>query len=138
MDVNTLASAWCRIVRHYEILREVVPARTRRSAILAALLSLAATLQLPQARAGNIVYAYDSLGRLIQASDVTGGQAVVYQYDSVGNISSQQIIPPGTLAVTGFPGQGWAVPIVRHRHTAAQWEHLHTDSEPDPAAHGCE
>jgi IPT/TIG domain-containing protein len=102
MDVNTLSCAWCRIVRHRGIPGEVVPARTRHGAILAALLSLAAILPLPEAQAGNIVYAYDALGRLIQASDVTGGQAVVYQYDSVGNISSQQIIPLGTLAISGF------------------------------------
>jgi hypothetical protein len=102
MDVNTLASAWCRVVRHRGIPGEVAPARRRHGAIFATLLWLAAAWPLPQAHAGNIVYAYDSLGRLIQASDITGGQAVVYQYDSVGNISSQQIIPLGTLAISGF------------------------------------
>jgi len=102
MDVHTLAAAWRRIVRHHEPLGKVAAARIRHRVVLAALLSLATVLLPPQAHASNIVYAYDSLGRVIQASDITGGQAVVYHYDSIGNISSQQIIPLGTLAISGF------------------------------------
>lgn len=40
------------------------------------------------ALADNIQYVYDELGRLVQASDQTTGQAVFYAYDSVGNITS--------------------------------------------------
>jgi len=102
MDVITLAAAWCRFDRHREIPGEVAPRRKHRRAIRAALLSLVMALAMLPAHAGNISYAYDSLGRLIQASDLTGGQAVVYHYDAVGSISSQRIIPLGTLFIAGF------------------------------------
>jgi YD repeat-containing protein len=61
-------------------------------------------LLVPEARADNIVYAYDALGRLIQASNLDGGQAVMYEYDSVGNIASQQTVSLATLAISGFSG----------------------------------
>jgi len=62
----------------------------------------ALNLLVPEARADNVVYAYDALGRLIQASNLDGGQAVVYEYDSVGNIASQQVVSLATLAISGF------------------------------------
>ena len=55
-----------------------------------------------EARADNITYAYDGLGRLIQATDFTTQQAIIYIYDSVGDIVSQQTVPLTTLAVSGF------------------------------------
>jgi len=74
---------------------------------IAVLVAVALDLMVPAAHASNIVYAYDALGRLIQASNLDAGQAVLYGYDGVGNISSQQVVSLATLAVSGFSaGQG--------------------------------
>jgi len=56
---------------------------------IAVLVAVALDLMVPAAHASNIVYAYDALGRLIQASNLDAGQAVLYGYDGLGNISSQ-------------------------------------------------
>jgi YD repeat-containing protein len=54
------------------------------------------------ARADNVSYAYNASGRVIQATDNSSGQAVFYSYDAAGNISSQTIVPLGTLGVSGL------------------------------------
>lgn len=56
-------------------------------------------LALQAARANNIQYIYDALGRLVQATDLTSGQTIQYTYDSVGNITSQSVISTATLSV---------------------------------------
>ena len=65
----------------------------------ASLMLLALT---PVAHADSISYAYDAVGRLIQATDSTTQQAIIYTYDSVGNIVSEQAVSLTTLAVSGF------------------------------------
>src|ERR1700683_1277418 len=66
-----------------------------------------ALLTFSSARADNIAYAYDEIGRLIQATDSTTGESVVYAYDAAGNISSQTIRALTSLAISGFtPNQG--------------------------------
>lgn len=71
------------------------------------LLPLLSVLSFSEVRADSISYAYDSLGRVIQATNSSSGQAVVYTYDAAGNILSQNIVALTTLSVTGFsPGQG--------------------------------
>jgi hypothetical protein len=59
-------------------------------------------LLIPDARADSVTYAYDALGRVIQATDTTSGQAVFFGYELAGNITSQQVVPITTLAVSGF------------------------------------
>ena len=59
------------------------------------------------ARADNIQYVYDELGRVIQATDQTTGQAVLYTYDAVGNITSQTTTALTTLSIGYFtPNHG--------------------------------
>jgi len=59
------------------------------------------------ARADDIEYAYDELGRLVQASNRTSGEAVLYTYDAVGNITSQTTRPLTTLSIGHFtPNHG--------------------------------
>jgi YD repeat-containing protein len=58
-------------------------------------------LLVPDARADTVTYAYDALGRVIQATDTTSGLAVFYVYDAAGNITSQQTVPTTTLAISG-------------------------------------
>ena len=60
---------------------------------------------LSAARADNIQYVYDELGRLVQASDLTSGQAVVYTYDAVGNITSQTATSLNALSIGYFSPQ---------------------------------
>lgn len=62
-----------------------------------------------EARADSVSYAYDALGRVIQATDSTSGQAVFYAYDGVGNIISQQVVPVTTLAISGLSVDDGAV-----------------------------
>jgi YD repeat-containing protein len=59
------------------------------------------------AQANDIRYAYDELGRLVQATDATAGQSVQYTYDAVGNITSQIAVSLSILSVSYFsPQQG--------------------------------
>jgi large repetitive protein len=59
------------------------------------------------ARADDIEYAYDELGRLVQASNLTSGEAVLYTYDAAGNITSQTTRPLTTLSLGHFtPSRG--------------------------------
>lgn len=59
------------------------------------------------AHADDIAYSYDELGRVVQASNVTTGEAVLYTYDAAGNITSQRMFPLGTLAIGHFaPARG--------------------------------
>jgi YD repeat-containing protein len=71
--------------------------------VLAALL----LWQVPAAHADNIQYAYDEIGRLIQATNATSGEVVTYTYDAVGNITSQIAKSLNELSITHFaPQQG--------------------------------
>lgn len=54
------------------------------------------------AHADDIDYAYDEAGRLVQASNLTSGEAVRYIYDAAGNITSQISGPLATLAIGHF------------------------------------
>jgi len=69
--------------------------------VLAALL----LWQTPAAHADNIQYAYDELGRLIQATNATSGEVVTYTYDAVGNITSQIAKSLNELSITHFAPQ---------------------------------
>jgi YD repeat-containing protein len=61
----------------------------------------------PAARADDVQYAYDELGRLIQASDPSTGQAILYTYDAVGNITSQITTSLTNLSIGYFtPNHG--------------------------------
>jgi large repetitive protein len=51
--------------------------------------------------APKVRYAYDPLGRLVQAASFDG-TAVQYSYDAVGNITSIRRLAPGTLRVVDF------------------------------------
>jgi YD repeat-containing protein len=55
-----------------------------------------------EALADSLSYAFDGAGRLIQATNGTTGQAICYAYDAAGNITSQQVVPLSTLAISGF------------------------------------
>jgi YD repeat-containing protein len=64
-------------------------------------------LSLPTALADDIEYIYDELGRVVQASNRTSGQAVVYDYDAAGNITSQTAVSLTVLSIGHFsPQQG--------------------------------
>ncbi len=64
-------------------------------------------LSVPLARANGLSYAYDSVGRVIQATDNTAGTAVLYTYDASGNITSQSVVALTALSIAGFsPAQG--------------------------------
>jgi YD repeat-containing protein len=63
-------------------------------------------LSIPAACANNIQYAYDALGRIVQAIDTTAGESVAYTYDAAGNITSQTATSLSTLSVGYFPSQG--------------------------------
>jgi YD repeat-containing protein len=85
--------------------RSTIPGRIALIVLLLAAPKLvvpALHLLIPDARADSVTYAYDALGRVIQATDTTSGQAVFYGYDSAGNITSQQVVPVSTLAISGF------------------------------------
>jgi len=83
--------------------------RTGRGIQSLIFLVLLVFLIVPSSRADNIDYAYDALGRLIQATDSTTGESVVYAYDAAGNISSQTVLSLANLALAGFsPVQGGA------------------------------
>ncbi len=88
------------------VLRAATAARLQaalRASVFALLiLVLSAGLRPQPAHADEVAYAYDELGRLIQASNNTAGQAVVYTYDAVGNITSQTAVPLGTLSISYF------------------------------------
>ncbi|HZT02529.1 MAG TPA: IPT/TIG domain-containing protein, partial [Steroidobacteraceae bacterium] len=56
-------------------------------------------LSVPTAQADNIQYVYDELGRLVQAADLTSGQAVQYTYDAAGNITSRTAVALSTPSV---------------------------------------
>jgi large repetitive protein len=71
------------------------------------------SLSLSPAIADDVEYVYDELGRLVQASNYTSGQAVLYNYDAVGNINSQTAVPLGTLSIGYFsPNHGPAGTVV--------------------------
>jgi YD repeat-containing protein len=96
MDLGPLAAA---------LKRSTIPGRIALIFLLLAAPKLvvpALQLLIPEARADSVAYAYDALGRVIQATDTTSGQAVLYMYDSAGNITSQQTVPITTLAISGF------------------------------------
>jgi YD repeat-containing protein len=65
-------------------------------------------LSLPMAQANNIQYAYDALGRIVQAIDTTAGESVEYTYDAAGNITSQTATSLSALSVGYFSSQGSA------------------------------
>jgi len=74
--------------------------------VLGMLLAMLALCASP-ARADDIEYAYDELGRLVQASNLTAGEAVLYTYDAAGNITSQTTRPLTTLSIGHFtPSRG--------------------------------
>jgi len=65
------------------------------------------SLSLTTASADDVEYVYDELGRLVQASNRTLGQAVIYSYDAVGNINSQTAVQLTTLSLGYFsPNHG--------------------------------
>jgi YD repeat-containing protein len=59
-------------------------------------------IALREARADSIQYAYDALGRLVQATDTTSGQAIFYTYDAAGNMTSQSVVGTSTLDISSF------------------------------------
>lgn len=61
----------------------------------------------PSARADDIAYLYDELGRVVQASNATTGEVILYGYDAAGNITSQRTVSLATLAIGHFsPARG--------------------------------
>jgi YD repeat-containing protein len=82
---------------------------TFRRAVLCALAFIGLILAhaIPSAHADDIAYQYDELGRLVQATNATSGEAVLYSYDAAGNITSQRTVPLSTLSIGHFsPAQG--------------------------------
>jgi YD repeat-containing protein len=80
-------------------------ARLRRISALATfflIVAFAFGLCAPVSHADDIEYAYDEAGRLVQASNLTSGEAVRYTYDAAGNITSQISGPLTTLAIGHF------------------------------------
>jgi YD repeat-containing protein len=60
-----------------------------------------ATASSASGEAPKVRYAYDPLGRLVQAASFDG-TAVQYSYDAVGNITSIRRLAPGTLRIVDF------------------------------------
>ncbi len=59
------------------------------------------------AYADSVTYAYDELGRVVQATDATTGKSITYTYDAAGNIGAQTALSLTTLAIAGFaPARG--------------------------------
>jgi YD repeat-containing protein len=82
-----------------------------QSAVINENATTTANLSLDAAGTGPVLYAYDSLGRLIQVTDPSGDSAI-YRYDAVGNITS--IERPGAngssgVAISGFTPASGAV-----------------------------
>jgi YD repeat-containing protein len=59
-------------------------------------------LTFPTARADNVQYAYDALGRVVEAVNTSTGQVAEYAYDPAGNIAAIQTVAIGTLSIAGF------------------------------------
>jgi large repetitive protein len=59
-------------------------------------------LYLSSARADDIAYFYDELGRVVQATNATSGDAILYTYDAAGNITSQRTVPVTSLSIGHF------------------------------------
>lgn len=88
------------LIRNRDV-RWAKPLRHGMSLLALSLASLA-TVQ-----ANSVTYAYDELGRLIQATDSTAGQSIIYAYDAAGNITSQTASSLANLTISGFtPNQG--------------------------------
>lgn len=62
-------------------------------------------LSICPAQADNIQYVYDDLARLVQAADLTSGQAVQYTYDAAGNIISRTAVALSTPSVAYVSAQ---------------------------------
>lgn len=52
--------------------------------------------------ADNVQYAYDALGRVIEAVNSSSGQAAEYSYDPAGNITAIKTVATGTPSIAGF------------------------------------
>jgi YD repeat-containing protein len=70
------------------------------------------TASIASATVPKVRYAYDPLGRLVQAASFDG-TAVQYSYDAVGNITAIRRLAPGTLRVVDFtpPSGTFGTPV---------------------------